>query len=249
MSRHRTLAICLLPALGLAWIGWTLHSQAEIRTLFAPRFGRPETEFDVSAALFDGKPVADLLQTALHGSPQEREFAVFDLAEVHHGCGRLTMHSGDCGRPREERTRMLQLVRRGVLGPRARAILPTLLHTINDPVAKVRSATAYVFMEMEAEALSACDALMERLTDSDTETRLWSARALYSIRFETEAPIQCATDALLHDSNPRMRSMAAYNLELMGQDASPAVGALQQALSDPESDVRRQAQQALTGIR
>jgi hypothetical protein len=54
--------------------------------------------------------------------------------------------------------------------------------------------------------------------------------------------------ALLASGGARMRSMAAYNLDLMGTDASFAKPFLEQQLAGPDDDVRRQVEQALRSI-
>jgi HEAT repeat protein len=245
----------VLPlVLGLGSTVWFWQANRATRDLpeelFRPIFGdENDPPFDVEKTEFEGRPIAALIEQALRGGDDERVFAVHGLHHVHHGCREHCMHSGLSTPPPEIVRRKLAYTQRGLVGPRAAVILPVLLQTITDSHPRVRRASVTTLMSMDAEAFSACDALRKTLQDPDTETRLWAARALYSIRLKTDAPIACAVDVLANDPQPSSRSMAAYNLCIMGKDAKAAVPALEKACQDADPDVQAQAEQALRHVR
>jgi HEAT repeat protein len=222
---------------------------AEARALFVPQFPHGDAPFDPNTTLFEGKPVAVLLQKLSSGDESERSYAAFNLSHVHHGCIENCMHSPRSGTPAEIRARKLRVVETGRIGDRARVVVPALIAALPDPSAEVRKMCAYSLMDIGPEALAACPALRERLSDSAPSVRLWAARALWCIHFESEAPIRATVDVLLHDSDQEMRQMAAYNLDLMAAAARTALGDLETATHDPNAEVRRQAEQAIASIR
>jgi HEAT repeats len=199
---------------------------------------------DAKTTLFEGRSVADLIQCAHTGSDSDRQLAVYALGLVYGG-----FHSFCQDRPSHQSRRvMLALVEGGLVAPRAAVVLPALLHALEDPCAGVRRAAASVLAEMYAPALPACDTLRKILGDQDIETRLWAARALYSIRFETEGPVATSLDVLQHDADPRNRKMAVCNLEDMAYEAPSAFRALESAMTDSDEGVRNMASQAMTVI-
>lgn len=87
-------------------------------------------------------------------------------------------------------------------------------------------------------------ALIEVLRDTDPEVRINAGNALAAIGTP-------AVNSLIHSlghRNREARSAAAYALGQMGADAAPAATALVRALKDADTDVRRQATQALSRI-
>jgi hypothetical protein len=200
-----------------------------------------------ASILFEGKPIADLIERVSSGSDSDRAMAVFSLELVYQGFDRWCM-SSRTGESRESRRVMLALVEGGLVAPRAAVVLPALIHALADPCTGVRRQAACVLAQMYAPALPACDALRLRLNDQDVETRLWAARALYSIRFETEGPVGTSIDVLQHDVDPRNRQMAVCNLSEMALEAPSAFHALESALTDSDEGVRNMASQAMTVI-
>jgi hypothetical protein len=203
---------------------------------------------DAHTTLFDGKPVADLIERARTGSVDERRMAVWGLGLVYKGQSHFGRSSMWGGPSYEERRMRLSLVEDGFVAPRAAVVLPALVGALEDPSPEVRRLAASQLVGIEAQALPACDALRGCLEDTDVETRLWAARALYLIRFETPGPIDASLEVLRADPEPRNRGMAAFNLCIMGRDAQFAVPALEAALKDPDSKVVRMVEQALTCI-
>ncbi len=84
--------------------------------------------------------------------------------------------------------------------------------------------------------------------DHDPFVRLWTARALHCINLDPDLPLRTNMGGL-KDEDPKVRTMAAYNLDLMGLDAQPALDELRRvAVSDPSEDVRSQARQAVQSV-
>jgi HEAT repeat protein len=143
---------------------------------------------------------------------------------------------------------MLALARSGRIGQRAPVLLPPLVEALKDRSADVRRMAVSALMSMNAEALSACGALTSCLIDTDISVRLEAARALYFIRFETEAPIAVSLDILQHSEVAADRRKAASTLRAMGSDAESAVPALQAMQNDQRRDMARDVTQALESI-
>jgi HEAT repeat protein len=87
-------------------------------------------------------------------------------------------------------------------------------------------------------------ALIDVLKDADPEVRINAGNALAAIG---SPAVNSLINALNH-RNREARSAAAYALGQMGAEAAPAATALVRALKDVDTDVRRQAAQALSRI-
>ncbi len=90
--------------------------------------------------------------------------------------------------------------------------------------------------------------LLEKLKDTNPETRYWAARELGHHRTEAEGIVPALTEAL-KDQDKTVRIGSAYALAELGPEAKAAVPALQQALKDSDSGVRKGAAYALQQIR
>jgi hypothetical protein len=143
---------------------------------------------------------------------------------------------------------MIAAVRQGLIGTRARYLVPVLMKALDDPSRDVREAIAYAFVHIGPVAAEAAPRLRVALSDPDVTVRLWSARALHAITLEIAPPLDTSLAALDSD-DPRVRSMAVYNLEIMGRDARSALARLRLlADSDPAEEVRSQARQAVASL-
>jgi len=83
--------------------------------------------------------------------------------------------------------------------------------------------------------------LVDGLKDPDFEVRQNLGAALAKTGVRTVAPLREA----LKDKLVSRRSGAAYALGLLGESARPALPELLEALTDPDTDVRRQASFAI----
>lgn len=143
---------------------------------------------------------------------------------------------------------MIAAVRQGHIGTKAQVLIPALIKALDDPSRDVREALVYSFVHIGPIAAAAAPRLRVALSDPDVTVRLWAARALHGITLEPAPPLD-ASVAALDNPDPKVRSMAVYNLELMGRDARVAIARLRLlADSDPDEGVRGQAHQALSSL-
>ena len=98
--------------------------------MFAPEFavvrGEQVEALDLDKTLFEGRPIAKLIEQARQGSDQERADAILGLEHVHHGCHAHCRHSMHRAPPPEIRRRMLALAEGGRIGQRAPLLLPLM---------------------------------------------------------------------------------------------------------------------------
>jgi HEAT repeat protein len=90
--------------------------------------------------------------------------------------------------------------------------------------------------------------LLEKLKDTNPDTRYWVARELGHHRAEAESVVPALAEAL-KDQDRRVRTGVAYALAEIGPEAKTAISALQQALKDSDSEVQKGAAYALQKIR
>jgi HEAT repeat protein len=90
--------------------------------------------------------------------------------------------------------------------------------------------------------------LLEKLKDTNPETRYWATRELGHHRSMAKEIVPALTEAL-KDQDKRVRLGGAYALAEIGPEAKDAVPTLQQALKDSDSGVQKGAAYALQKIR
>jgi hypothetical protein len=196
---------------------------------------------------FDTNRVADLARTLEHSeSESTRRSAAQELGELCFGYSFWSMRF-HCPN-RAEREAMVTAVRQGRTGRKAKALVPVLARALADDSPHVRKDVAYAFVMIGPVGADAGPALRIALDDADASVRLWAARALHFVTLEVDGPLRTSV-AGLDDPEWQLRSMAAYNLELMERDAVPALEHLVRvAESDVSEDVRRQARQAANSL-
>jgi len=129
----------------------------------------------------------------------------------------------------------------GRFGPEARAAIPALVATLNDPDPHLRSVAALALGEIGPHTPEVCPALIGLLK---TESRLSAVRALNRFGFEARAAVPSLID-LLQDSEPEVRWNAAQALGTIGPEARAAVPALIERLKDLDADVREHSAESL----
>ncbi|HEX6813496.1 MAG TPA: HEAT repeat domain-containing protein [Planctomycetota bacterium] len=202
---------------------------------------------DPETTLFEGKPVAELVEQARSGSEAERRSAVCRLRCVYEGHDRLvSTRSRRLGE--EARRWMLWLVERGYVSQRAAVVLPPLILALKDRSAEIRVLAAVTLRDMGAAALPGRGALRESLNDNDARVRLAAVDALHHIRFETEGLVEVVVDVLEHEPDPASRAWAANTLASLGRAAQAAVPALEAALQGGDSALVASAEKALAWI-
>ena len=70
--------------------------------------------------------MSELLTTLAEGSEEDRKRAVRDMMCLHHGCPELRMHRRWMDPPREARVKAIRAVADGIIGTRAKIIVPAL---------------------------------------------------------------------------------------------------------------------------
>ena len=206
-----------------------------------------EESFEPAKERCGDTTVSDAMQTlATSSDDRQRRSAAYRLGECCFGSSFMLMR-WSCP-TREDRQAMIAAVRQGRVGTKAQVLVPVLIKALDDPSRDVRKAIAYSFVYIGPIAAAAAPRLRVALSDPDVTVRLWAARALHGITLES-APSLDTSLAALDDADPGVRSMAVYNLELMGRDAHVALARLRLlADSDLDEGVRGQAQQAISSL-
>jgi len=192
------------------------------------------------------EPVAKIIANLTYGSEEKRSRAALELGELCFGFPFSGVRH--CWPEHEDLVQMRRAVQQGLIGGRPRVLIPVMIRALDDTSAEVLERIAYSLLFIGPVAMEACPRLGRALSDANPLVRLWSARALHTISGEIPGPLDTSV-ALLGDANPDIRTMAAYNLNLMMKDAYMAIPFLERQLDDPVEGVRTQVQQALDDIR
>jgi HEAT repeat protein len=134
-----------------------------------------------------------------------------------------------------------------VIGPDARAELPTVTEALTDADSDVRQAAAITLASVTRDTDAAVPALLKALTtDREAEVRAQAATALGRIGPAAHAAVPELIRALRNDSAGKVREEAAQSLGRLGAGSAEALVALAEALDDPEAfDEAREALQRM----
>jgi HEAT repeat protein len=122
-----------------------------------------------------------------------------------------------------------------------------LISELSVPEVEDRRRAAEEIAKMGSHAQLAASALVNALTDEDSQVRWSAAQALLKLGNTTE-PVRQALLGLLADSNSWVRLNAAEALVKLGNATEPVLGALQGLLADSNSWVRLNAAEALVKL-
>jgi HEAT repeat protein len=140
----------------------------------------------------------------------------------------------------------------GRLGPAACGAAPGLTRLLQDADGSVRQVAADALAKIAPPAAtvpaSAPFSLASALERGDTAARLNTLRALQGLHADDLRPIVPVLVQAVKDPNPRVRQAAVAALGACGPSSREAAGTLRQSLTDPDSDVRRAAGEALFHI-
>jgi HEAT repeat protein len=226
--------------------GYPLARAFEWDGSYENRVGEP---FDTTVAEFAEAPVSELLRQLSDGSDDERSFAAMAVTQVWFGLSSFGRLSGLWGAmSRDIRVEEIRTARAGKVSARARALVPALVEAMADPCAAVRKNAARSLMMIGPQACSAQPVLRQHLQDEDEWVRAWSARAIYFVSMDIAGAIDAST-GLMRSRSADVRTMAAYNMDLMGTDASASEPFLVELTTDSSASVQGQARQALLSVR
>jgi HEAT repeat protein/beta-lactamase regulating signal transducer with metallopeptidase domain len=128
----------------------------------------------------------------------------------------------------------------GSLGALAHSATPTLIETMNHPVARMRIAAAEALARIEPEAELAIPALLAGLNDEDQRVRAHSATALGALGPEAKSSVPALTQ-MLTDEHPSVQTEAAKALGKIGGDAAGVVPELIKLLKQDDWRTRKEA--------
>eukprot|EP00929_Paragymnodinium_shiwhaense_P062697 TRINITY_DN31300_c0_g3_i1.p1 TRINITY_DN31300_c0_g3~~TRINITY_DN31300_c0_g3_i1.p1 ORF type:complete len:1166 (-),score=232.78 TRINITY_DN31300_c0_g3_i1:168-3665(-) len=126
----------------------------------------------------------------------------------------------------------------------AAAAVPALTASLKDPVPDVRRAAATALSHYGARAASAVSGLVECIEDEDKRTRQAVVKSLGQLvgRLRNAAAdlpaVACILQKGLKDEDADVRKSVAISLGQIGIHAVPTIGALTEALSDSNEEVR-----------
>jgi HEAT repeat protein len=137
----------------------------------------------------------------------------------------------------------------GLIAPKAKELIPTLLEAVKDPDKAVRAAAVNALAGIEPKVQEAVPALTAALKDEDTGVRLAAVQALIAIRGpEAKEPIAALAELLAHTEASTRRD-AASALADLGIAAKETLPALTRLLKDPDGGVRSAAAWAVARIK
>jgi HEAT repeat protein len=185
-----------------------------------------------------------LLEAQSNANPQVRELAVVALAELPvSSAKRVTALvrglQDSSGRVRRRAARAL-----GDFGMHALSAIQALNACLRDPDASVRRDAAGTLGRLGHAAGSAAEGLIGLLLEPDTRTRVVVGTALKRIGRQA---VPALIGALRH-SDPELRARAATLLSFIAPEDDAVAGALRNAATDRDAEVRRQVEAALTSV-
>lgn len=135
------------------------------------------------------------------------------------------------------------------VGPKnAAPAVPALARLLEDPDYDVCLATAVTLERLGPLSAGALPELRRVILSGDEDLRVATIRTVEAIGPEAKSAIPTLITALLKDPEFRVRQLAADAIGKFGPTASEAIPALQQALKDENSSVRRSASEALIQV-
>jgi HEAT repeat protein len=132
------------------------------------------------------------------------------------------------------------------LGEKLEFHVPELTRNLSDPIPSRRVASAHLLGSIGPKAKPAVPALQAAAQKGGWIGEA-AAMALLKIDGQTNLAVQVLTEALAH-TNSMLRQFVLLDLRDLGPAALPAVPRIQQALRDPDGEIREQAAKALSQI-
>lgn len=215
----------------------------------------------VALGSFKSRSLEALLRGLEDQHPRVRQSAAYALRDLHDDAGEVVPALQRCLKDDNEDvrwravgalTRLFEAERERAQSPRAevhggqpqrdalrRQALPDLLAALEDDNARVVNAAALALVELGTLAVPSLVALLDSPSE---ELRRWGTWSLGRIAQQRGgAYVREAVPKLsevLHDSNPRVASSAAWTLGQIGEDARTAVPSLRESLTSPYQGLR-----------
>jgi len=202
------------------------------------------------ATILERLPPSPVLNTAL-GSPQLRELAIAvaqRLGPKAKGSVPALAKALTDSRSTIRRDTALTLA---AIGPSAEAATESLIAVLADGDTEVRRAAAYALGSIGSGASAARQPLLEILASSDASVKPVAAWALVGIAPRDETVTKQATPQLIESLKADRaveRLAAAHALGSLGRPTVGALSALKYASQDPDSRVRKAAQESIRAI-
>jgi HEAT repeat protein len=130
----------------------------------------------------------------------------------------------------------------------AREAIPHLIPLLKDTNPEVRIWLTYALGEMGGLAAAAVPELKVMREDANIDIAVGASQALTRIDRETRSTTLASLIQQMQDSDPQVRSQAAFSLKLMGRFAQEVMPQLVELLQDSRSDVQQEAASVLAAI-
>ena len=143
----------------------------------------------------------------------------------------------------DHQVRQLAIHRLGQRGEQAKPHLPKLELALNNPDSNTRITAALAIQAIDADNPSFAPILIEALAQGEYGVFLELGEMGSDAAWAVPTLIE-----LTSQRNPRVRALSAVTLGKIGPAAREATEALREATDDPQSNVRRMAEQALALI-
>jgi HEAT repeat protein len=218
--------------------------------------------------LFEGKPLSDWVEATTDRNPQVQKRAANVLDGV---IIPILIEETKSKYYWIHREAVSDL---GRIGPRAKAALASITNALRDEDPIIRVIAVSALKQIDPKTKAAVPVLVAALRVKDDTVRCWAAGAFAQFGEEAVQPIlqvlpdldpsgyMWAVGSLamigkpalpllikaMEDKNPLIRSNSAAAIavmEITQEEAQPAIPALHRLLSDPETSVRAEAEEAL----